>query len=68
MTAIELLDKIMEQFQKVSSNSKFSETMMANTKAINVIGDALQSEYKRGFIDGSEKVKNENIKKQIKNN
>lgn len=68
MTASELLDRIIEQFQSLPPNAKMSEQINANQNAIKIIEDALLGEYEKGCNDTSEKMRQMEIEKQMKNN
>lgn len=67
-TPTEILDTILEQFQKLPSNAKFSETVKAQERAVKIIKDFGETEYQKGFNEASEKFEKDKLNNQIKNN
>lgn len=67
-TPSELLDKILDQFQKLPPNAKFSETVKAHANAVKFIKESWDSEYQKGFNEASEKFEKDKLNNQIKNN
>ncbi len=66
MTATEILDEIMRNYNDVGNST--SKLMEAHAKNIKLLDDALTKQYNSGFKNGQENGKSEKIKNLIEKN